>query len=42
MQTMQNETERRMRQAEEDYATAILLLDQGRYSACAFHYDWNG
>jgi HEPN domain-containing protein len=34
---MRDEAKRWLRQAEDDHATAKLLLDQGRYSACAFH-----
>ncbi|RLC59229.1 MAG: DNA-binding protein [Chloroflexota bacterium] len=37
MQAMQDEAKRWLRQAEDDHATANLLLEQGRYSACAFH-----
>jgi len=34
---MRSEAERWLRQAEDDYATATLLFEQGRHSACAFH-----
>ncbi|MEA3339003.1 MAG: HEPN domain-containing protein [Chloroflexota bacterium] len=37
METVQNDVERWLRQAEDDRDTAEILLNQKRYSACAFH-----
>jgi len=34
---MQDKANRWLRQAEDDQVTAKLLLEQGRYNACAFH-----